>query len=267
MVGVTQVPSLDEVAEELFAALPADFVARRDELARQARASGDRELAVAIKALRRPTTGAWYVNVGSRAGLTSLRDWLRLGEDLRQAQASGNLAALRALAAQRGPLEAMVLRDLAAHLAQRGVTVTASGLDEVRATLGAALADPDAEALVASGRVDRPLTYAGFGVLDATVLAARSEAGSPVDSTAGRKADEQEQTRRELEAAEQELAALGARKKTAEADVEEHRARIEVLEAELAQARVGQADAAKALTALIAEEDAVTARIAHLLRQ
>ena len=83
---------------------PSDFVARRDELAKQARGDGDRELAAAIKALRRPTVGAWYVNLASRAGLTSLRELLDLGRELRETQAAGDFAALRDLAARRGPL-------------------------------------------------------------------------------------------------------------------------------------------------------------------
>ena len=37
-----------------------------------------------------------------------------------------------------------MLREVTALLAQRGVTATASGLDEVRATLGATLANPHA---------------------------------------------------------------------------------------------------------------------------
>ena len=265
MVGMTQVPGLDEVAEELYAAMPAGFVARRDELSRRARASGGRALAAAIKSLRRPTVGAWYLNVGSRAGLPSLQDWLRLGDDLRQAQASGDVAALRSLAAQRAPLETRVLSDVTALLAKRGVAATASGLEEVRATLGAALADPDVEALVAAGRVDRPLAYAGFGPLDPTVLlTARTEDGTPGDSAAERTTDEHEQTGLELVAAEQELAALSARKHVVEADLRERQARVQALEAALAQARAAQTETAEALTAVTAEEKVLTARLAHL---
>ncbi|MBK9696727.1 MAG: hypothetical protein IPO80_04740 [Propionibacteriaceae bacterium] len=50
---MTDTPGLDAATEELFASSPAEFVARRDELAKQAGASGDRSLAAAIKALRR----------------------------------------------------------------------------------------------------------------------------------------------------------------------------------------------------------------------
>ena len=180
MVGVTDVPGLDAATEELFAGSPAGFVARRDELAKQARASGDRAPAAAIKGLRRPTVGAWYLNVASRAGLTSLWEFLRLGRQLRQTQADGDFAALRELAVRRGPLESRVLRDLAGHLAQLGVTATPAGLDEARVTLSAALADPAVDALVTAGRLDRPFVYAGFGVLEMSSLQAADVSADPL---------------------------------------------------------------------------------------
>lgn len=150
-------------ADELYGLPPDRFVARRDELARAARTAGDREAAGAIKALRRPTLGAWYVNGAVRAGLAALHDLVRLGRELRDAQAAGDVTRLRELAGRRGAVERRVLADLTAHLAGQGVGATPAALEEVRATLAAALADPDAEAAVLAGRLDRPLTYAGFG--------------------------------------------------------------------------------------------------------
>lgn len=237
MVGVTDVPGLDAATEELFAGSPAAFVARRDELAKQARASGDRALAAAIKALRRPTVGAWYLNVASRAGLTSLWEFLRLGRQLRQTQADGDFAALRELAVRRGPLESRVLRDLAAHLAQLGVTATPAGLDEARVTLSAALADPAVDALMTAGRLDRPFVYAGFGVPDMSSLQAAggvsvnsrealAEQPQPDEEAerlaatavaAERKANEHAAARRELATAGHGLATLTPRKEAAEA--------------------------------------------------
>lgn len=150
-------------ADELYGLEPGGFVARRDELVREARAVRDREAAAAIKALRRPTLGAWYVNVAARARLTALHDLLRLGRDLRAAQADADVPLLRDLAGRRGALERRVLADLTAHLAELGVTAAPAALEEVRTTLAAALADPDAEAAVLAGRLDRPLVYGGFG--------------------------------------------------------------------------------------------------------
>lgn len=145
--------------DALYAGDPADFVAGRDALIKQARARKDRPLAADLKRLRRPTVGAWYVNLAMRAGLTSLREWLKLGRELRDAQAALDFPRVVALGPRRAELERRVLADLAAHLGQLGVTVSAPALEEVRSTLRAALTDADAAAAVASGRLERPLEY------------------------------------------------------------------------------------------------------------
>ncbi|MDQ7992879.1 MAG: hypothetical protein AAGC63_17105, partial [Propionicimonas sp.] len=149
----------DSSVDELYAHPPAEFIGRRDELATAARAAGDSAAAARIKALRRPSVGAWYLNVAARDGLTSLRELLRLGSQLRQAQAAADFGTLRELATQRGPLVGRVVRDLTAHLAQRGTRATAAGLDEVRATLASALADPGVADQLTTGRLDRAHRY------------------------------------------------------------------------------------------------------------
>jgi len=258
MVGMTEPRGLDAVSAELYGGTPADFVARRDELAKLARGDGDRELATAIKALRRPTVGAWYVNVAAASGLTSLRELLDLGRELRETQAAGDFAALRDLAARRGPLVSRVLRDLTAHLAQVGVTATASGLDEVRTTLGAALADPAVDQLVRAGRVDRPLSYGGFGEVDMAVAAP-----APSASSGSKDSPEKElaATRKELAAAERERAAIESRGKEAGAGLRAARKRVETLESELDRARDALAKAEDEATQLKARAAALTATI------
>lgn len=176
--------TLDAVIDELYAGDPAQFVARRDEAAKAARSAGDRGSAAAIKALRRPSVGAWYVNVAVRAGLISLHEWLKLGERLRAAQAAGDFAAVRAASGERAPLEQRVVSDLTAHLAAAGVAATASGVEEVRTTLRAALADESAADAVRAARLSRPLEYAGFGEVDmSAALAAMAGAGAPGGAT------------------------------------------------------------------------------------
>src|SRR6185503_2334221 len=51
-----------EIAERLYGLLPEEFTAARDSEAKRIRASGDRETASAIAALRRPSLAAWLVN-------------------------------------------------------------------------------------------------------------------------------------------------------------------------------------------------------------
>ena len=50
---------LDEIVRELYVP-PADFVAARNELVRQARAAGSQEIAERLQHLRRPTRSAGW---------------------------------------------------------------------------------------------------------------------------------------------------------------------------------------------------------------
>lgn len=168
--------------DDLFAGDPSGFVAARDALAKSLRAAGDREGAAAVKALRRPSVAAWYVNIAARASLVSLREWLALGASLRAAQADPDMDRVRSLASGRAALENRVVRDLTAHLGALGVAVSAPAIDEVRATLRAALADESAADLVSSGRLERALSYGGFGEVDlSAALAAWAAAAPPRD--------------------------------------------------------------------------------------
>jgi hypothetical protein len=151
------------VADELYALPPQDFIAARDARAKELRAD-DRELADAVKALRRPAPVAWAVNLLARDG--DLGALEKLGDRLRAAQSSADRQAITALGAER--------RDLVRGLARRaGELADAAGrglsqpvLDEVAETLQAAMADPDAAAAVRSGRLLRALESVGFDPVD-----------------------------------------------------------------------------------------------------
>ncbi len=150
-------------AEDLYRLAPAAFTAARDAAAKQARADGDREAAAALKALRRPTVAAWLLNALVHEEPALVTQLLQLGPDLAQAQAGGDAVALRALGEQRrGLVEAVA--DRAATATGRPLSPTARA--EVVATLEAALADPGSAEAVRSGRLVRPLSYAGFGDVD-----------------------------------------------------------------------------------------------------
>ena len=103
--------------DALYAGDPAQFVAARGALAKQAREGGEKAAASAIKELRRPSLVAWYANVAARAGLVSLREWLDLGATLRAAQARLDLRTVADLGARRARVEGRVIADLTAHLA------------------------------------------------------------------------------------------------------------------------------------------------------
>ncbi|MGN6610189.1 MAG: hypothetical protein ACTHLJ_00290 [Angustibacter sp.] len=160
---------LDEAVDELYALAPAEFTARRDALAAQAKKDGDAGLAQQVKALRRPTAGAYAVNQLAREAADDLAAYLELGGRLRDAQAGLKGDQLRALGHERQRAAAELV-EAAAGLVDGGLSGAAR--QEVDATLRAAVADPAASEAVASGRLTTALSYAGFGEVDLTAATA-----------------------------------------------------------------------------------------------
>jgi hypothetical protein len=151
---------LEGVTDELYGAPPDQFTARRDELARQAGAEGDKALAAAVRALRRPTAAAWVVNHLVREDSDAVEALVGLGERMREAQSTLSGAQMRALSRERQSM----LRELVRHAtALAGGSVSASVTVEVEQTLRAVLADEDASAAVRSGCLTHGLAYSGLG--------------------------------------------------------------------------------------------------------
>ena len=163
---------VEAAADELYGLAPDAFTAQRGELAKQARASGDKAAAAEIAKLRKPTVPAWLVNLLAREESGELADLLALGEQLREAQAQLLGPRMKELS-QQASVAVKGLSRRAAELADAaGQAVTAAVDRDVEQTLRAALADPQAEAAVSSGRLTRALAYAGFGEVDVTAATA-----------------------------------------------------------------------------------------------
>jgi hypothetical protein len=154
-----------EVADELYGLTPAEFTAARDDRARQVRAAGQRDEAAAIKKLARPTVSAWLVNQLARAPDRMTRLYA-LGAELQEAQRTLAGDRLRELSVQRRELINDLLPAASDLAGEAGQPASAAVLEEVRATLEAALADADARAAVQSGRLTKSLAYAGIGEVD-----------------------------------------------------------------------------------------------------
>ncbi|GAA0902800.1 hypothetical protein [Virgisporangium aurantiacum] len=156
--------TLDEVAAELYALPPEEFTAARGEAVAAARKSGDRELAGRIGGLRRPTVGAWLVNLLAHQRPDLVGELLALGEQMRSAQRNLRGDELRELSTQRRAMVSALAREsrALAVAAGRGVRAVLP-LGEVENTLTAALADPEVAEEVRLGRLVKPIEYAGFG--------------------------------------------------------------------------------------------------------
>ncbi|MFI7435705.1 hypothetical protein [Micromonospora haikouensis] len=158
-------PPPQDLLRRLYTEPPETFVATRDAAVAEARRSGDPATAREIARLRRPTVAAWLVNLIALRRPELVADLAQLAEALRAAQRDLRGPRLRELSAQRRAAVAALVaeaRRLAAD-AEGGPPVGKLPLDEVEATLNAALSDAEVAEQVRSGRLLRAASYAGFG--------------------------------------------------------------------------------------------------------
>ena len=135
---------LDEVADELYAVPPEDFVALRKTRQDEAKADGDKALAKEIGALPKPSAAAWACNLLVREQRAEIEGLVELGDLLREAQE--NLAGdqLRVLDVQRRQLLTALTRQARALTNGQGHPVSTSVATQVEETLRAAMSDPEA---------------------------------------------------------------------------------------------------------------------------
>ncbi|MEU0602287.1 hypothetical protein ABZ484_29245 [Streptomyces sp. NPDC006393] len=227
---------MEAVLDELHTTPPADFVARREELAAALKADGRAEDARRIHGARRPTLAAWAANLLLRSRPEESRQFLELGEALREAYRTLDAAGLKELSAQRRQVVSGLSRQ-AAQLAQdSGHRLSDAVRQDVESTLLAVLTDPEAAEQWAGGRLHSALTppsvfpASGVEAGAAAPKRTRSVPGPARTATPSRRTapkDELAERRREREArlaaarkaaeeAERRLAAL----RTEQADTE-----------------------------------------------
>jgi hypothetical protein len=152
-----------DVADTLYALPPKAFTAARDERVAAARNAGDRGLATEIGALKRPTAGAWLVNLVALRRPDAVESLVTLGQSIRDAQGVVSATELRELSGRRRAELDTILTLVRRLAADAGETVTPAQLSEAEGTLAAAMADPEAADQVRAGRMLKALTYSGFG--------------------------------------------------------------------------------------------------------
>ena len=208
---------LADIAVELYAVKPDEFIAARDEHVRRARESGRASLAKAVAALRRPNQSAWLINQLARDQAEAVDELFDLGDSLRAAHQHGDGAELQRISAERRKAEAALIRRARALGAQAGIDVTADMARETEETLAAALASPEVAEEVRAGRLTKPVAYSGFGTMLTSVPApsapkkkrpaAKRDAAADTEAQRRAKAEQVvNDAREELEAAELDLA-------------------------------------------------------------
>ena len=257
--------------------LPLDeFVRARDEAAKGLRRAGEREAAEAVKALRKPTAGAWALNQAIRRRRRERDALLAAGERLRAAHdallSGGDAAELReAMQDERALVSG--LADCAEAIASETGKSGAALKERVRATLHAAAVDEEARAELASGRFVREREAVGLGPLAAGAQEPRQRAGGQTRQRAGGQTGQRAGGQTRQRAGGQTRERAGARRAGAERDARESRAarerdeRVAAGERLLGEAREALDDArsahARAADAVAAAREAVRVAEGH----
>lgn len=244
-----------EVADRLYALPPRRFVAERDAAVAAAREAGDATTAAALAKLRRPTVGAWLVNLLALRRPELVAELAELAAGLHVAQRELDGAQLRELGNQRRAMVSALVAT-ARSVAEEVEPELAGGklpLAEVETTLNAALSDREVAETVRTGRLTRAVSYEGFGEVPrgrlrlapggagatpagrgsttaepepggqeapdpaavAAELAEAREAAAAASAALDRAAAEQETAKQELARIDTELAELATRRTTA----------------------------------------------------
>lgn len=159
---MTDAELLSEAVAELYASDLEAFTERRGALAARARAAGEPSVAKKIAGLRKPTRSAWAVNQLVRADPSVPSRLAALGDELRAAETALDGAKIRELSQERRQLVDALVRQVLGILGKP--TQSAAVQEELIATFGAALADPQVAEQLAAGTLLRPVQRAGgFG--------------------------------------------------------------------------------------------------------
>lgn len=247
---------LRAAVQQLYAAPPARFTPLRSELVAEARSAGDKDLAMSIGALRKPTVAAWAVNHFVRGSGEAMDDFRGFALLLRQAQRTLDAEQLRLLGRERARRVDELAAQIEAAAAEAGQPIGAAAGAEVRATLTAFIADEAAERSVLTGSLVRALAYSGFGSveLDNVLAVEPSEVGESPVMTETVDLDERRRARAAAERAKLDAAVDRARR--AVEGAEHH---VEILAARQEEASAGIADLERQLATARTRLEKVTA--------
>ena len=185
--------------DDLYTLPPSEFTVARDALVKDLRSAGDKDAAAEVKALRRPTVGAWAVNQVVREQPDLLKAVIASGGTIREALSSGDRDAIRGATKAR--------RDAVGAATKAAVDLAGeSHRDAIAATFDAAAVDDDAAELVGAGRLTKELDApSGFGLDDMPDLPAPTKPREPKVDKRAKEREETEQRADEAEAHAREL--------------------------------------------------------------
>jgi len=215
------VADIDSAIEELYARPLDQFTPARNELAKALRAAGDKEASELIKALRKPTVGAWVINQVARAHPGTIAKLFDIGDRLGTAtravmRGQGSATKVREIAAEERTLIADLVKAAVELLEENGHPATASNRERIADTLAATASDDAVRKAVEQRRLAADARRVGLG--DGSPDLHVVDAGTDEEEQAPR---EDVQRTRRRERLEQKLHALREEADRLEAEAEE----------------------------------------------
>jgi hypothetical protein len=194
---------LDAELDRLYGVPLDEFVNERNGLAKRLTKEGDREGAAEVKAVRKPTVGAWALNQALRRRRAEAEALLATGERLREAHeqllAGGDAGELREAMREERALTSAIA-DCAEAIASEGGKSGPALRERVRATLHAASVDEEARSELETGRFLREREAVGLGAFGTSDVSGSTEAPER-PKRGGDESSERSTARRRREAA------------------------------------------------------------------
>ncbi|MER6974008.1 hypothetical protein ABT304_23305 [Nocardioides sp. NPDC000445] len=162
-----------DIAAELYGLPLADFTPERDARVKSLKGT---PLAGPVKALKKPSTAAWVVNLLVRYETEQVEQVISVGALLREAQTGMDAAQLRELTKQRRQLTAAVTTRARGLAREHGLRVTEAVATQVEATLTAAMIDESAAQAVRSGLLVSALAATGVDAVNTASAVALPDA-------------------------------------------------------------------------------------------
>lgn len=260
-----RVDAVNNPIADLYAGSWEGFVGRRSEMAAAIRSSGDRVAAKAVASLRKPTRGAWLVNLLVHRESAQVAEVFELGEELARAHRNADAAELRRLSSMRTAVIESLTRRAVALGAEQGYSASEAVSQEIAETLQAAMADPALADKVLEGTLVATVRAAGFGPADvfaptiADVIPLR-----PVRTASaprpGPDPTEVRRLERERGRAEGRLEEAQSRRDRALGDQERARAELAEVRAEVAEVAGRLTEIRELLAAVTEEHERLSAR-------
>ncbi len=155
--------SIDEVTDELYGTVLAEFIATRARHEKQARQSDDRELATNIRALAKPSAAAWLANQLARERPQDVRQLVALGAELRDATERLAGDELRQLSRRQHDIVSALVQEAKELAGTTGQPISETAVHGLEDTLHAALSDEQAGQQLLAGRLTEAIRRSGFG--------------------------------------------------------------------------------------------------------